>query len=280
MSEEQNQDRPQFLPLMEEKTAPLLNTLFPGPIPERVRQNIYRWSLSPLRVALFDGDTNIEGLSDKEVEYVRKNHLTQKECSLVLRYNFLPQFKTLHEFRERAPEIERTRTEANAGLKGYEDMHHLENEADVAKALAGGTLVPIPNLNSIRVSTTFEELSIPELRSCIPSLKEVLEKLDERLQRGALKEGQSTEIISATRTIEMQQLLIKLGYYAALKSTHTFGGAVDITSRTLDSETAENIWKVLEEAHKNGEIIFVREKEESEQIPYKLAHLSIPAPKR
>lgn len=202
--------------------------------------------------------------------------LSERERVLAVKYGFVPQFRTQKEWEVRRVDTLRIIEEAAVGLAGYKDMVHFQNEEDVIRALGDGKLVPLPELDLIRPDIEFEELVEPSFRSCVPGLALLLWRLNVRLQTrlGALPKDQYLAIISATRTLEIQNLLIKLGYHAAPVSTHTLGVAVDISSKFLDQEATREAWQILEESRDRGEIIFVREIEE----PHKAAHINLPFP--
>lgn len=276
MAEEERQEELQYLPVIREKAQVVIANLFKEEEPpERIQQNIYRWSLSPLRVALFDGDTSHFEFTKEEMEFISGHSLNERERTLAIKFGFVPQFKTLEEFKARIPKTERVVSEANTGLIGFEDMHHFQDESDIRRAVESATLVPIPNLQIIKPDLEFEELVDPIFRHCLPKLAETLKHFDLRIKErwgSQLRGGQNILIISATRTVELQNLLRKLGYYAATMSTHTLGAAVDISSKLINPELAKYVWQFFEEALDNNEIVLVREIEE----PFKIAHLSIP----
>lgn len=264
--------------LIGQETTPVLERLFPtGDIPRRIIKTLDRWSLSPLRMALFSGDTRLPGLSNKDIEFVQAYRLSDQERFLSIKYGLVAQFKTLAELEARKPEIQRVQAEAEVGLRGYESMYHFQDESDILQAIKKGVLVPLPDLALLKPDTEFEELTEPAFRHCLPGLASALVHLDKQLKRrfGPMEEGRHVTIISAVRTVELQDLFIKPGHYAAPVSTHTIGAAVDITSQLLDSGLSDEVWQVFEEADKNRKIVFVREIEE----PYKIAHLSIVPPK-
>lgn len=198
----------------------------------------------------------------------------KRERALAVKYGFVPQFGTLEEREARRVRTLQIIQEAASGLAGYEDMSHFQSEEDVIRALSEGRLVALPELGLIRPDIEFEELVEPIFRSCVPGLATLLRRLDARLQRrlGAFPKDEYLVIISATRTLEMQRLLIKLGYHAAPVSTHTLGVAVDLSSKFLNPEAIWEAWQALEEFRARGEIVLVREIEE----PHKVAHISLP----